>query len=114
MPQILIIDDDAAMREVIRMRLENKYSVVDTGDPEHAFATALEQKPDAILLDLSMAKVSGFELCKTLSSFSLTRNIPIFIITGEDSRNEAFCKKLGACCFFQKPIDFDRLEHFHK
>jgi len=109
MRQILIIDDDEAMRQVIRSRLENKYSIIDTGDPEVAFAAALEGKPDAILLDLSMAKVSGFELCKTLSSFSLTQHIPIFIITGEDSRNAAFCKKLGASGFFQKPIDFERL-----
>jgi DNA-binding response OmpR family regulator len=110
MRQILVIDDDEATRQLIRARLESKYAIIDTGDPELAFATAIEHKPDAILLDLSMAKLSGFELCKAFSSFSVTQQVPLFIITGGDSRNAAFCKKLGASGFFEKPIDFNRLD----
>lgn len=109
MQHLLVIDDDEATRKLIRLRLGNAYSIIDTGDPESAFATALDRKPDAILLDLSLGGVSGFELCKTFSSFDSTRHIPIFIITGGDLRNQAFCKKLGASGFFQKPIDFDQL-----
>jgi DNA-binding response OmpR family regulator len=109
MRKILIIDDDDAMRQILRIRLESAYTVIDTGDPQTAFATALEHKPDAILLDLSMKKLSGFELCQTFTSCSMTRNIPIFIVTGGDLRNSAYCKELGATGFFQKPIDFSRL-----
>lgn len=110
MRRILIIDDDEATRQLIRTRLESRFSIIDTGDPEVAFATAIECKPDAILLDLSMAKLSGFELCKAFSSFGATQRVPLFIITGGDSRNAAFCKKLGASDFFEKPIDFNRLD----
>src|SRR5437762_10100390 len=67
MNKLLVVDDDEAMRKVIRLNLADSYEVIDTGEPEHALALALEHKPDAILLDLRMPKYSGFELCQTRS-----------------------------------------------
>ena len=110
MQRILVVDDDASMREVIKGHLSALYEVIDTGAPEAALAMTLEHKPDAILLDLSMPGLSGFELCQVLSSLSVTEQIPIFIVTGEDERNKAFCENLGALKYFTKPIDFDLLE----
>jgi CheY-like chemotaxis protein len=110
MQRILVIDDDDAMRGLIKDHLANNYEVVDTGSPENAVAMALEYRPDAILLDLSMPGLSGFEVCQTLSTLGLTQQIPIFIVSGEDPRNQAFCKSLGAQRFFKKPIDFTRLK----
>jgi PleD family two-component response regulator len=52
--RILVIDDDEAMRGMIRHRLQGEYEIVETGDPTEALALALEHKPDCILLDLSM------------------------------------------------------------
>ena len=109
MQRILIIDDDQAMRGVIKDHLSSAYEVIDTGESKTALALTLEHKPDAILLDLAMPGLSGFELCRTLSSLSFTQQIPIFIISGEDERNRAFCQNLGAAGFFTKPIDFWRL-----
>lgn len=45
MKKLLVVDDDAAMRGLIRMRLAEQYEVFDTGDPEQALALALEHKP---------------------------------------------------------------------
>lgn len=111
MPRLLIVDDDDAVRKVLRFRLKNSYEIIDTGSPEEALALALQQKPDAILLDLMMPRYSGFEVCQALSSMSFTQMIPIFIVSGESAQQyRDFCKNLGAKGYFQKPVDFEDLE----
>jgi DNA-binding response OmpR family regulator len=111
MSKILIVDDDEAMRGLLRVRLEGSYEIVDTGDPERALGLAMEHKPDAILLDLMMPKLSGFDLCQSLHSLSYTSRSRIFIITGKGgSAAQEYCKNLGATGFFQKPVDFNALK----
>jgi DNA-binding response OmpR family regulator len=111
MPKILIVDDDADMRNLLKMRLGDAYEILDTEDPEEAMGLALEHKPAAILLDLMMPKLSGFELCHTLHSLSYTSRIPIFVITGESAaKYKQHCESLGARAFFEKPVDFKALK----
>jgi CheY-like chemotaxis protein len=81
MQKILMVDDDPAMRGLIKKRLSDTYEVIDTGDPEQALGLALEHKPDAILLDLMMPKFSGFELCQSFHSLSYSSRIPIIVIS---------------------------------
>ena len=108
MNKLLVVDDDEAMRKVIRLNLADSYEVIDTGEPEHALALALEHKPDAILLDLRMPKYSGFELCQTFTSLSSTQMIPVLVISGEaGTKTKQFCRDLGAVAYFEKPVDFD-------
>jgi response regulator RpfG family c-di-GMP phosphodiesterase len=110
MKKILIVDDDDAMRRLMRLNLEDEYEIVDTGEPENALALALRQKPDIILLDLRMPSYSGYELCQTFSSFNSTQLIPVFVISGEvGGKTKELCQKLGASAFFEKPVNFDRL-----
>ncbi len=110
MPRLLIVDDDDSMRKLLRHRLESSYEITDTSDPEEGITLALQQKPDAILLDLMMPRHSGFEVCQTLSSLSFTQRIPILIVSGESvSRYSGFCENLGAKGFFSKPVDFAKL-----
>ena len=111
LPKILIVDDDEAVRGLLRMRLSGSYQVVETGDPEQALGLALEHKPDAILLDLMMPGFSGFELCQSLHSLSYTSRIPIFVITGEaGTKYKEHCESLGAKGYFHKPVDFAALK----
>ena len=110
MNKLLVVDDDDAMRRVIRVNLADDYEVIDTGEPEHALAMALEHKPDAILLDLRMPKYSGFELCQTFTSLSSTQMIPVLVISGEaGATTKQFCRDLGAVAYFEKPVNFDAL-----
>ena len=110
MPKILIVDDDEAIRRLVRINLLDLYQIFDTGQPEEALALALEHKPDAILLDLRMPGYSGFELCKTFTTFSATQLIPVFIISGEGgAKTKDFCRDLGATAYFEKPVNFDAL-----
>ncbi len=111
LPRLLVIDDDEAVRKVLRFRLKDSYEIVDTGSPEDALALALQDRPDAILLDLSMPGYSGFEVCQTLASLSFTQGIPIIIVSGKSSeQDKEFCESLGAKGFFQKPVDIEGLK----
>jgi DNA-binding response OmpR family regulator len=110
MEKLLIVDDEEAMRRLLRINLADSYEIIDTGDPEHALALAMQNKPSAILLDLRMPRCSGFELCRTFTSMTSTQLIPVFVVSGEaGATTKALCKELGATAYFEKPIDFDRL-----
>jgi DNA-binding response OmpR family regulator len=108
---LLIVDDDEALRRMMKARLADTYEVIDTGLPEEAVGLVLEHKPVAILLDLMMPKFSGFELCQNLHSLSYTSRIPIFIVSGESAvRYREHCRSLGAQDFFEKPVEFEKLK----
>ncbi|MBZ5702909.1 MAG: response regulator [Acidobacteriia bacterium] len=111
MGKILVVDDDEALRRLVRLNLKDTYEIIDTGVPEEALALAMEHKPDAILLDLRMPHYSGFELCQMLTSFSRTQLIPILIVSGEaGAQTKEFCRDLGAAGYFEKPVDFEALK----
>lgn len=110
MGKLLVVDDDEALRRLMRLELSDSYEVVDSGEPDQGLALALESKPDAILLDLRMPKYSGYELLETFTSFSRTEMIPIIIVSGEaGGQTKERCKELGAAAYFEKPIDFEEL-----
>lgn len=110
MDKLLVVDDDEAIRRLIRLELSDIFEVVDCGVPEEGLALALEHKPHAILLDLRMPNYSGYELLQTFTAFSHTQKIPVIIISGEaGGQTKDHCKQLGAFAYFEKPIDFDAL-----
>ncbi len=111
MEKILVVDDDDAMRGMLKMRLSDTYETIDTGNPIQALGLALEHKPRAILLDLMMPDCSGFELCQSFHNLSYTARIPIFVVTGESaSKYRDYMSNLGAAGYFEKPIDFAKLK----
>ena len=111
MGKLLVVDDDQALRRLMHLEFSDTYEVIDTGEPEHGLALALEHRPDAILLDLRMPKYSGYELCQTFTSFSRTQTIPVVIVSGEaGAQTKEHCKQLGAAAYFEKPLDFEALK----
>lgn len=111
MEQILIVDDDDAMRAVMKARLADAYETIDTGNPVQALELALKHRPRAILLDLMMPDCSGFELCQSFHTLSYTDGIPIFVITGESAaKYRDYMVTMGATAYFEKPIDFVALK----
>jgi CheY-like chemotaxis protein len=110
MQKLLVIDDDEAMRGLMRVELGDTYEVIDSSEPPQGLALALEHKPDAILLDLRMPKYSGYELLQMFTNFSYTQNIPVIIVSGEaGGQTKVQCRQLGAFDYFEKPVDFDLL-----
>jgi CheY-like chemotaxis protein len=110
MRKLLIVDDDAALRRLMRLELSDDYEIIDSGEPEQGLALALENRPDAILLDLRMPKYSGYDLLQTFTSFGSTQTIPVIIVSGEaGGQTKQHCKQLGAAEYFEKPVDFEAL-----
>jgi len=110
MGKLLVVDDDEALRRLMRLELGDTYEIIDSGEPDQGLALALESRPDAILLDLRMPKYSGYELLQTFTSFSRTQTIPVIIVSGEGGgQTKEHCEQLGAAGYFEKPIDFEAL-----
>lgn len=110
MGKVLLVDDDEALRRLMRLELSDAFEVIDTGEPEQGLALALEHKPNAILLDLRMPNYSGYELLQTFTALSHTQKIPVIIVSGEaGGQTKEHCKQLGAAGYFEKPIDFEAL-----
>jgi DNA-binding response OmpR family regulator len=110
MGRVLVVDDDQALRSLMRLELGDTYEIIDSGEPEQGLALALEYKPDAILLDLRMPKYSGYELLQSFTSLASTKTIPVIVVSGEaGGQTKEHCKELGAAGYFEKPIDFDEL-----
>ena len=108
MPRILIIDDQAPIRRVLRDILENEsYQVDDVGSGIEALQLIKEQEYDAIFCDIKMDGMDGIEVLEAIKQVSDT---PVIMITGHgtvDTAVEAF--KKGAFDFISKPPDLNRL-----
>jgi DNA-binding response OmpR family regulator len=110
MARILVIDDDEAIRRMLRFRLKDTHEIIDTASPEEGLILALQRKPDVILVDLMMPAHTGFEVCQTITSLSFTQLIPVFVISGAPKAiYKDFSDALGARGYFEKPIDFNLL-----
>lgn len=88
--KIMVVEDDAALREIYGIRIVAEgYDVVSAGDGEEALAVAVREKPDLILADVMMPKISGFDMLDILRNTPETANIHVIMMTalsGEDQR----------------------------
>ena len=82
--KILVVDDEAELVEMLRMRLEaNGYEVVTAYDGEDGLAQAEKEKPDLILLDIMMPKMDGLVVLSRLKSNLETNFIPVIMLTAK-------------------------------
>ena len=80
--KILLVEDDISLRDMYQARLEMEgYKVTTALDGEEALNNTNLEKPDLILLDLMMPKISGMDFLDILKSTPLTKNIPVIILT---------------------------------
>ena len=98
MSKIMIVEDDASLREIYGIRITAEgYEVVSAGDGEEALAMAVREKPDLILSDVMMPKISGFDMLDILRSTPETAGIKVVIMTAlsaDDQRQRG--ERLGA------------------
>jgi DNA-binding response OmpR family regulator len=104
---VLVIEDDAGMRDFLKNVLASERFVVHTADGgENGVKQALALRPDLILLDLIMPGMDGLAVCKALRADEKTATIPILIATGTQSTVQIeHCILSGADEFVSKPID---------
>lgn len=96
--RILLVEDDDGLANVYKMRLETEgFSVMRVPNGEDALAAAVQFKPDLIVLDVMMPKVSGFDVLDILRNTPETANVKVVMLTAlsQDSDKEK-AQKLGA------------------
>ncbi len=105
---ILIVDDLPLTATVIEdMLRDNGYSNISSlQDSTQALDLIDESRPDLVLLDLVMPKVSGFDILTALRAHPKHQHLPIIILTAtEDNKNKLHALDLGATDFLTKPVD---------
>jgi len=105
MTKLLVVDDDAHIRELIKVFLQNEgLEVIEATDGVDALSKLDSDKVDMIIMDIMMPKMNGWELCEEIRSFN--DNLPILMLTakGETSQKvKGF--HLGADDYLVKPFE---------
>jgi two-component system cell cycle response regulator DivK len=109
---ILYVEDNEMNRKIVRDLLKRtKYTLVEAHDGEAGVAKALEIRPDLILMDIQLPKISGLDATKRLRAEAATAATPIIAITSFAlSGDEQKAKEAGATAYLAKPYSpFDLL-----
>ncbi|WP_267354775.1 MULTISPECIES: response regulator [unclassified Methylobacterium] len=105
---ILVIDDDAATRDLLARFLEREgFSVMIAEDGRRGLELARSLRPRAVLLDVTMPQMDGWDVLRALRADPEIGSTPIVMVTILDEQNFAF--SLGATDYIQKPIDWGNL-----
>jgi len=110
-PTVLLVEDNELNRDMLSRRLERRgFRIIVAEDGAQGIALAQTDRPDLILMDMSLPKVDGWEATRRLKGDDSTRKIPIIALTAHAMAVD--CQRaLDAGCdaFDTKPIDLPRL-----
>ncbi len=109
METILIIEDDPTMLRALKDNFEFKgYCVLTADDGEEGLNTALNKKPDLILLDIMLPEINGYEVCRLIRKENLT--MPIIMLTAKGEESDIILGlNLGADDYVTKPFSIKEL-----
>lgn len=105
---ILVVDDDANIRELLRQSLQRQnYAVKEAKNGLDAINQIKTQKPDLIILDVMMPQINGFDTAAVIKNDPITMDIPIIMLSIFEDKQRGY--KLGIDRYMTKPIDSDKL-----
>ena len=109
--QILIVEDEADIRELLRFNLEREgFSVLEAADGNEGLKLARQHMPDLMLLDVMLPGFDGFEVCRRLGAQSETANIPVLMLTARgEEMDRVVGLSLGADDYVVKPFSVREL-----
>ena len=109
--KIVSVDDSPTMlKEITRLLEDENFSVVTIVDPLKAVMSIVRHKPDLILLDLNMAGIDGYELCRLIRNNSMFKETPIIFVTGSKGIIDKIkAKFVGASGYLTKPFSRSEL-----
>jgi phosphate regulon transcriptional regulator PhoB len=105
--RILIVEDEKDVVDLLSLNLRKVggFFVSSVSDGSTALTKAREEKPDLVILDVMLPKMSGFEVCKVLKTDSATRNIPVLMLTAKAEEIDRIVGlELGADDYVVKPF----------
>jgi CheY-like chemotaxis protein len=109
-PRVLMIDDSSAERDLYALMLEQEVRVLTAARGDDGLALAERERVDAIVLDVMMPGMSGWEVCDRLKSNPRTASIPVIMLTGQDGPHlKAEAVRHGAATLLTKPCSLERL-----
>lgn len=111
MKRLLLVEDNELNRDMLRRRLERRgFEVLLAVDGRQALSTAADESPDAILMDMSLPEIDGWEATRRLKADGATRSIPVVALTAHAMAGDRE-KALAAGCndYETKPVDLERL-----
>ncbi len=107
---VLLVDDTVAERDLYQLMLEPEFNISTASRGTHAITLAARQQPDAIVLDVMMPGMDGWETCTQMKCLSDTADIPVILLTASDDRDlSQHAMAVGASAVLQKPCAVDRL-----
>ena len=109
--RILVVDDSPTVCKIVSMALKKHGFDVDTaGDGVEAMSLIESTHPDLILLDITMPRMDGYQLCKLIKGYPSTKQIPVIMLSGKDGFFDRVRGKLvGAADYITKPFDPEHL-----
>jgi DNA-binding response OmpR family regulator len=109
--KVIIVDDDRETREMLTLALELEgFDVTDAANGLRLISSLHVDRPDAILLDVMMSWIDGFELCRAIKKNDDFREIPVVFVSARKGPEDiAQGIEAGAADYFTKPLDLDRL-----
>jgi two-component system cell cycle response regulator DivK len=106
MKKILIVEDVEYNRDLLTQLLEEEFEVIAATDGESGIAMAERERPDLILMDLSMPVLDGWEATRRLKADKALRTIPVIALTSRAmSGDEAKARASGCDGYLTKPLD---------
>jgi len=106
MKTILIVEDVALNRDLLVQLLEDDYRIVLAEDGKAALDCAREQKPDLVLMDLSLPRMDGWEATRRLKAAEATARIPVIVLSAHAMKSDEERARASGCDdFLTKPID---------
>jgi two-component system, chemotaxis family, response regulator PixH len=111
MKKILVVEDSQSERELITLYLEkNNYQVIAASNAEDGMELAAKQQPDAIVTDITMEGINGFEFCRLLKVYPDTEKIPVIACTARDRElDRMWGQKQGIDLYITKPYSQEEL-----
>jgi DNA-binding response OmpR family regulator len=102
---IMIVEDSPTDRKIAEtVCSENGYRVITVTEGDKALATAIEEKPDLILLDVILPNKNGFQVCRQLKTNDATKGIKVILVSSKDQASDKFWgMKQGADGYITKP-----------
>jgi DNA-binding response OmpR family regulator len=106
--KILLVEDDADTRFALTMLFELEgFDVVNAADGEEAYLCAVTERPDLIITDINMPRVSGLDLIRLVREDGRIAGVPIVAMSAVEKQHLNRAIELGAVAACQKPIEFD-------
>ena len=110
--QLLLVDDCVAERDLYEMTLTPEFKVITASRGDQGLAIARAERPQAIVLDVMMPGMDGWETCTRIKCDAVTADIPVILLTGADDRDlTQHANAVGASALLQKPCPADRLRN---